>query len=611
MATPKKPTTKKTAKASPKAGQKIPKKRRRLGLLGLVFNLGLWGAFALALLLGFYSLQLPDVADVTDFTRRPSVTLLSAEGDTIATYGDLYGKTLTFQEIPKDIILAILATEDRRFFEHGGLDFRGIGRAMVSNLLAGGVVEGGSTLTQQLAKNLFLTHERTYSRKLREVVIAYWLERHFSKEEILTLYLNRVYFGAGTYGIAGAAENYYNRTPAELNQREAAVLVGLLKAPSRLNPLIRPERAATRGDQVLLNMADAGLISETDATRAAALPLRFSRGAVPPASRYFADWVMDQLPDYIGYPDVDIIVETTLSLPRQRLAEKVLTTTINDVGLKSNVSQAALLSLSRNGAVVAMVGGINYEFSQFNRVTQSLRQPGSAFKLFVAAAALEAGYTTSSELLDEAVTYGGWTPENYDGTHRGAVTLLDAFRDSLNVPMVQLAKEIGLGRVLRTAREMGIASPIRRDLASALGASELSLYELTSAYAVVAADGFQVRPYGIVRIKTRDGGETLYRSGNRLADQVLSDNTVMELREMLGAVMTSGTGKAAQIGLPAGGKTGTSQDFKDAWFIGSTEQLTTGIWVGNDDNAPMEKVTGGGLPARLWKGYMQGAVGVD
>lgn len=606
MAASKKPASKKNSKPA----AKVAPKRRRFRLIGIFLTAGLWVGFALALLLGFYSLQLPDVADVTDFSRRPSVTLISAEGDTIATYGDLYGKTLTFQEIPKDIILAILATEDRRFFEHGGLDFRGIGRAMVSNLLAGGVVEGGSTLTQQLAKNLFLTHERTYSRKLREVVIAYWLERHFSKQEILTLYLNRVYFGAGTYGIAGAAENYFNRAPAELNQREAAVLVGLLKAPSRLNPLVRPELAEARGDQVLLNMADAGLISEKEATRASALPLRFSRGAVPPASRYFADWVMDQLPDYIGYPDVDIVVETTLSLPRQRLAEKVLTTTINDVGLKSNVSQAALLSLSRNGAVVSMVGGINYEFSQFNRVTQSLRQPGSAFKLFVAAAALEAGYTPSSELLDEAFTYGGWTPENYDGKHRGVVTLLDAFRDSLNVPMVQLAKEIGLGRVIRTAQEMGITSPIRRDLSSALGASELSLFELTSAYAVVAADGFQVRPYGIVRIKTRDG-ETLYRSGNRLADQVLSDNTLMELREMLSAVMTSGTGKAAQIGLPAGGKTGTSQDFKDAWFIGSTEQLTTGIWVGNDDNAPMEKVTGGGLPARLWRGYMQGAVSVD
>lgn len=591
----------------------VVRKHRKISLkknlLRVTAGVLVCGVLLIAGLVGYYASNLPTIADVTRFERRPSVTMLSAEGDILATYGDLYGIPVRLAEVPRDVVNAVLATEDRRFYQHGGIDWRGIARAMVVNVVSGGIVQGGSTLTQQLAKNLFLTHERTWSRKLREVVIAYWLERNFSKDQILTLYLNRVYFGAGTYGVAAAAEKYFHLSVARLNRREAAVLIGLLKAPSRLNPLVRPEAAAGRGDQVLLNMTDAGFLTEVEAKKAAALPLRFARGNVPAGSRYFADWVLDGLPEYIGYPEEDIVVQTTLSLARQRAAEKILTETLNASGLKKNVSQGALLSVSATGSVVAMVGGIDYAFSQFNRVTQAQRQPGSAFKLFVAAAALEAGYTPDSTLEDTPLDIEGWVPENYHGQHLGTVTLQQAFAQSLNVPMVRLAQAVGMGKVAALAHAMGITSPIRQDLSSALGSSELSLLELTSAYATVAAEGYKVRPYGVVRISTSKGRE-LYATPNRLTRRVLSPVALAGVQQLLSSVLYSpgGTGEAARLDAIAGGKTGTSQDFRDAWFLGSAEDITTGVWMGNDDNTPMDKVTGGSLPARVWATYMRQAL---
>lgn len=591
----------------------VVRRRSKVSLKKNLIRVGLGllvaGVLLIGGLVGYYASNLPKVADVTTFERRPSVTMLSAEGDILATYGDLYGTPVRLADVPRDVINAVLATEDRRFYQHGGIDWRGVARAMMVNIFSGGIVQGGSTLTQQLAKNLFLTHERTWSRKLREVMIAYWLERYFTKDKILTLYLNRVYFGAGTYGVAAASEKYFRLPVTRLNRREAAVLIGLLKAPSRLNPLVRPEAAAGRGDQVLLNMVDAGLLGEDEAKKAAALPLRFAKGNVPAGSRYFADWVLDGLPEYIGYPEEDIVVLTTMSLVRQQAAEKILTETLNASGLQKNVSQGALLSLSATGAVVAMVGGIDYEFSQFNRVTQAQRQPGSAFKLFVAAAALEEGYTPDSTLEDTPLAIEGWVPENFHDQHLGTVTLQQAFAQSLNVPMVRLAQAVGISKVTALARAMGIKSPIRQNLSSALGSSEVNLLELTSAYATVAAEGYQVRPYGVVRITTKKGRE-LYVTPNRLTKRVLSPVGLAGLQQLLSSVLYSpgGTGTAARLDAIAGGKTGTSQDFRDAWFLGSAEDITTGVWMGNDDNTPMDRVTGGSLPARVWATYMRQAL---
>jgi penicillin-binding protein 1A len=564
----------------------------------------LWAGILIGGVLVWYAYQLPSLSAISDLERRPSVTLLSRDGEVFATFGHVYGEPVTLEYLPPYLIQAVLATEDRRFYEHHGIDLRGVARAAISNLVQGRVTEGASTITQQLAKNLFLSHERTMQRKLKEVVIALWLEYHLSKDDILTLYLNRVYFGSGTYGVDAAARRYFNKPATRVTVLESAYLAGALKAPSRLNPIVNPTQSRTRALSVIDNMAEAGFLTNREANIIKAAPVTLPTYGTGNGIRFFADWVMDQIPKLVGYIDRDLTVRTTIDLSLQEQAQATLRQVVEANGLSHNVSQGAFIAIDRQGALRAMSGGIQYAFSQFNRATQAQRQPGSAFKPVVALAAIRKGWRPDDMLIDQPVNYDGWKPQNFDHKFRGAVTFDQALAQSLNVPFVKLADQIGIGSVIQVGRALGIKAKLKRELALTLGISELSLMELTTAYATIAADGQAIAPYGIETIEDSRGGMLYERTSGTLG-QVIAPADAQLLQQMLeNVVRPSGTGHAAQLPWSAWGKTGTSQDFRDAWFIGATRDLTAGVWVGNDDNTPMEGVTGGTLPASIWRKVM-------
>ncbi len=569
--------------------------------------LSIWGVVAVGGIVAWYAFGLPDLDALETPERKPSMTLLAADNSVLVTYGDLHGGTIRFNQAPPFLIQAIVATEDRRFFEHGGVDFIGIARAVVANLVAGGVRQGGSTLTQQLAKNLFLTPERSYGRKIRELILAFWLEARFSKEQIFTIYLNRVYLGAGTYGVEAAAQRYFGKSTERLNLREASVIAGLLKAPSRYSPLRDPKAAVVRGNQVLANMVTAGFLSQKDADTAKRTRLRAVERGSGTGARYFADWLLERAAGFVGRTAQDLVIRTTLSPRLQRFAEQRIEQSLGGPGARRNVGQAALLSMAPDGAVRAMVGGRNYQASQFNRATQALRQPGSAFKLFVYLAALEAGRSPEDTVLDAPVTVAGWQPGNYDGRYRGRMTLADAFAGSVNTAAVRVSEQAGRRKVVAIAERLGITSRLKAHPSIALGASETSLLEMTAAYAVIANQGLAAWPYGITEIRDGDG-KLLYRRSAGGAGRLVEAKIVAQIQSMLKKVIDSGTGKAAKLARPAAGKTGTSQDFRDAWFIGYTNELVTGVWLGNDDSSPTRRVSGGSLPATLWRTYMTDAL---
>ena len=601
-----KPAGRRSAKSKTRRG-----KRRRSGL-GRLLNWGgtvlIWGGVALAAVVGYYAYDLPDVGGLAQVARTPSVTLTAEDGTVLAGFGDLYGEAVQLRGLPRHLIDAVLATEDRRFHAHFGVDLRGLLRALWANWRAGRVVQGGSTLTQQLAKNLFLTPERTIKRKVQEVLLALYLESRFSKDQILTLYLNRVYLGAGTYGVAAAARRYFDKPAAALSLQESAMLAGLLKAPSRYAPTSDPAAARRRAELVLASMADAGYLSRDVAGRAIARPAEVADRPGPGRStRYFADWAIEQVTAYLGHVGRDITVVTTLDPRLQNLAERALAAGLEAKGKALDVEQGALVALAPDGAVQAMVGGRDYRRSQFNRATQALRQPGSAFKPFVYLAALEAGMRPDEVMLDRPVDVDGWRPRNYSKGHQGAVRMDEALARSINTVAVQVSERAGRGRVIETAARLGIVSRLRGHPSIALGTSEVSLLELTAAYAHFANGGAGVLPYAIIEIRDR-GGEVMYRRTGQGLGRVIEQNPVRQLNAMLAAVIETGTGRAARLDRPAAGKTGTSQDFRDAWFVGFTPDLVAGVWIGNDDAHPMRRVTGGGLPAEIWRGFMLDAL---
>lgn len=567
-----------------------------------------WTAVALAALVAWYAYDLPDVEELesTAGRRAPSVAVLASDGSTVAHYGELYGVAVQLHELPSHLPHAVLAIEDRRFYEHGGADPVGIVRAAWTNILAGSVRSGGSTVTQQLAKNLFLSPERTIRRKVQELLLAFWLERRYSKDQILTIYLNRVYFGAGAYGVDAAARRFFGKPASEVTVYEAALLAGVLKAPSRFNPLADPERANGRARQVLQGMVEAGWLSGREAAAAMTGGADVPRGASAARARYFADWVLERARDYVGYRSGDITVTTTIDPRLQLLAEQALAGWLNRAADR-NVGQAALVAMRPDGAVVAMVGGRDYGATQFNRASQALRQPGSAFKLFVYLAAVEAGIRPADEVTDAPVSVGDWSPQNAGGSHRGRVTVREAAARSLNSVAVTLAEQVGRERVLDVARRLGVTSELGVDPSLALGAYEVSLLELTAAYGVMAAGGIGIWPYGITEVRD-EYGRVLYRRSGGGPGRVVDEAHVAAINDMFTAAITWGTGKAARLDRPAAGKTGTSQDSRDAWFIGYTPDLVTGVWFGNDDNAPMAGVGGGSYPALTWKAFMQPAL---
>ena len=576
-----------------------PGARQRLlwRLISGIAVAGIWGLVALIAILAYFSYTLPDVDQIADSGRRPGIFLNDVAGNPVLAKGDLYGDTVDAARLPPYVQHAVIAIEDRRFLEHSGVDPIGLARALWVNIVEGGVRQGGSTITQQLAKNIFLTPERSIERKIREALLAFWLEWRYDKNRIISLYLNRAYFGAGAYGVDAAARRFFSRPATEIDLWEAAVLAGLLKAPSRLSPTVNPAGAAERGRLVLKAMAEAGFISAEQAAKASASTLRTA--TEPDGRGYFADWVLAQVNRRLGMVGRDLRITTTFDPGLQRLAAETVAEALADI---SNPSQAALVAMSPDGAVRAMVGGRDYGASQFNRATQALRQPGSAFKLFVYLAALERGQHPDDIVTDARVNVGGWAPRNFDGRFRGSVAMRDAFAQSLNAAAVRLADRAGRARVAESARRLGITSDLAPDLTIALGSNAVRLIELTGAYATFANGGAGVIPYGVQRI------EGVFERSSGGAGEAVAPGVVASMNDMLAAVVTRGTGKAARLAdRRSAGKTGTSQSFRDAFFIGFTGNLVAGVWVGNDDGEPMDEVTGGSLPARIWHDFMEAA----
>lgn len=526
----------------------------------------------------------------------PRITLLAWDGTPIARNGAVVNKPVEVKNLPPHVVQAFLAIEDRRFYSHWGVDPRGIARAVWNNTFGSGMKQGGSTITQQLAKFTFLTPERSMTRKAREALIAFWLEAWLSKDEILERYLSNAYFGDNVYGLRAASLHYFYRQPERLTLSQAAMLAGLVQAPNRLAPTRNHARAAKRAKLVLNAMVATGAISEAtaDATPVAKIDVRNKETL--PTGTYFADWAMPQarLDTDLSYSDQ--VIRTTLDSRLQNIARKVI------ARAPLGKAQVALVAMRPNGEVVAMVGGKSYKESPFNRATQAKRQPGSTFKLFVYLAALKSGMSPDSKVDDSPIVEGMYRPKNYGDRYRGEITLKQAFAQSSNVATVRLYNQLGYSAVARTAKDLGVTSPIARDPSIALGSSGMTLIELTGAYAGVAGNAWPVQPRAFVA--EEQGWFEWLISGQRS----FSGATHRALLELLGATVSEGTGRAARLAIPAYGKTGTSQDYRDALFIGFAGDLVVGVWVGNDDNTPLKNITGGGLPARIWRDFMSQAV---
>src|ERR1700681_4614100 len=596
--------------ASRASRKRKSKSRTRGGLLRLVYwgvVLSLWGAIAMVGVIVWVGAHLPAIQSLEIPKRPPTIQITGLDGSVLATRGEMAGANVALKDLPPYLPKAFIAIEDRRFYSHYGVDPIGILRAAVANVVHRGVSQGGSTLSQQLAKNLFLTQERTLQRKLQEVELALWLERKHSKQQILELYLNRVYFGSGAYGVEAAAQRYFGKSAKNVTLAEAAMLAGLVKSPSRLAPNRNPEGAEKRAQTVLTAMAEAKFITDAQAQASIGHPSYNVKAAGAGTVNYVADWIGEVLDDLIGQIDQNIVVETSIDPKLQAVAEAAVIDELAAKSVKFNVSQGALVAMTPDGAVRAMVGGRNYAESQYNRAVTAKRQPGSAFKPFVYLTAIEAGLTPETIRQDAPLDVRGWKPENYTHEYFGAVTLTQALAMSLNTVAVRLGLEVGAKNVVRTAHRLGIASKLETNASIALGTSAVSLTELVGAYAPFAHGGRVVAPHVVTKIRTPEGKVLYARLPDQLG-QVIEPRSVAMMNTMMQETLVSGTARKAEIpGWMAAGKTGTSQDFRDAWFIGYTANLVTGVWLGNDDNSPTRKATGGGLPVEVWTRFMRAA----
>ncbi|MBR1153944.1 transglycosylase domain-containing protein [Bradyrhizobium sp. JYMT SZCCT0428] len=569
--------------------------------------LGLWAAIAVVGVVIWVGAHLPAIQSLAIPKRPPTIQIVGLDGSVLASRGEMAGANVSLKDLPPYLPKAFIAIEDRRFYSHYGVDPIGIARAAVANVMHRGVSQGGSTLTQQLAKNLFLTQERTVARKLQEVELAIWLERKHSKSEILELYLNRVYFGSGAYGVEAAAQRYFGKSAKNVTIAEAAMLAGLVKSPSRLAPNRNPEGAEQRAQIVLAAMADAKFITDAQAQASIGHPSYNVKPVGAGTVNYVADWIGEVLDDLIGQIEQSIVVETTIDPKLQSVAEASIIDELAAKSVKFNVTQGALVAMTPDGAVRAMVGGRNYAESQYNRAVTAKRQPGSAFKPFVYLTAIEAGLTPETIRQDSPIDIKGWRPENYTHEYFGSVTLTQALSMSLNTVAVRLGIEVGAKSVVRTAHRLGISSKLDANASIALGTSEVSVIELVGAFAPFANGGLGVSPHVVTKIRTNEGKVLYARQPDQLS-QVIEPRHVAMMNTMMQETLLSGTARKAELpGWMAAGKTGTSQDFRDAWFIGYTANLVTGVWLGNDDNSPTKKATGGGLPVEVWTRFMRSA----
>ena len=597
------------AKRKRKAGKKRTPLLSRRRILYWLAVLLVGGGIALAGFTFYLALGLPDTSTIPRQLRSPAITLLSQEGEILARRGNIHGIAVAASDLPPHVRNAVISIEDRRFFRHHGIDLRALLRAAWENARSGELQQGGSTITQQLAKNLFLTPERSMRRKIREALLAVWLEIRLSKEEILSLYLNRVYFGAGAYGIDAAARLYFGTPARELSLQEAALLAGLLQAPSRYAPSYDSRLARERARLVVQAMAEAGHIDADAAERALAATPDISMVTGSSDTNYAADWLISRIPDLRGGVERDVEARATLDAGLQTIAEEVVAGFFAAEPLRGSDMQIALVAMDGGGAVRAMVGGRSWRESRFNRAAQARRQPGSAFKPFAYLAAMERGFTPQSRLLDAPIEVEGWRPRNYGDVYRGAISLREAFAHSSNVVAVSLSEEVGRERVIEAARRLGIRSPLQAHPSLPLGVFEISPLELTAAYAPFANGGYAVSAHGIEVLRD-SAGAPLYRRPVSERRRVVAPAELRAMREMLRAVVSEGSGGNARLEhRVAAGKTGTSQDSRDAWFIGfadgeGEDGLIATVWVGRDDGAPMHNIHGGGLPAEIWREFM-------
>ncbi|CAA9540996.1 MAG: Multimodular transpeptidase-transglycosylase [uncultured Sphingomonadaceae bacterium] len=576
----------------------LPPRRRRKWLR--------WVLLAIALLFGYLAVTTP-LGRALEPLPAPAMLLVSADGQPIARRGAMKLAPVEVADLPKHVPMAFVSIEDRRFYGHLGIDPKGIARAAWVNLRAGGVREGGSTITQQLAKTAFLTSDQNMTRKFREVLIAGWLEAWLTKDEILGRYMSSIYFGDGVYGIRAAARHYFGREPAALSISQAAMLAGIVKAPSRLAPTNDLRRARARAELVEAALVREGVITERQARLAKPAAI-LRRRAELPTGTYFADWAWPQARRVADADYGEVRVATTLDSKLQKIAVRAIGRA------RLGGAQAALVAMRPDGRVVAMVGGRSYKASRFNRATQAKRQPGSTFKLFTYLAAIRAGMRPDDMVRDDPITVGEWSPRNYDGRYRGTVSLADAFSRSSNVAAVRLQERVGREAVAKAARDLGIATPLTGEASLSLGTSDTTLLAMTAAYAAVADGRYPVRPRGVTDEGDAKGWFGLGGIADGLSRGRLRSGEAAAMRELLGDAIAKGTGRAARLSVPAFGKTGTTQDHRDAMFIGfageGEDALVVGVWVGHDDNRPMKGMTGGGVPARIWRDFMGPALGV-
>lgn len=556
--------------------------------------------------------SLPDKRTMWELNLKPNMTLLDRDGNEIGHRGPYIGKPMKLGQMPSYVGDAFLAIEDERFYEHAGIDNKAILRALFENTRAGEKTQGGSTLTQQLVKNIVLSPEKSYRRKFQEAVLARDMEAVLSKPEILELYINRIPMGPRVFGVEAAAQKYFGKSAKDINLAEAAMLAGLPQAPSRYNPSEHFDRALTRSKLVLNRMVANDMITGAQMQQALDNPPILAPDAEPLISQdvigYIFDLVAEQAPSLLSAGQQDLIIKTTIDTEKQLLAHKTLTGILDKSGKSKNVGNGALVSIDNsNGAIIALVGGRDYGASKFNRAAQAKRQPGSSFKTFAYAASLENGFTPGTVRIDQPTEIGNWAPENYTRRYRGPMTMREALKLSINTIAAQITAEVGPAQVAALANRFGIKSELRPEYSLALGSSEVTLQEMTHAYSVFANEGL-LRPTHLITEIKNTSGAPLYTRRIVAGRRVYPVPYARQMTAMLRDVIETGTGHGARLGKrQAGGKTGTSQDYRDAWFIGFTAQLTTGVWLGNDDNKSMRKITGGLLPVDIWKAYMLGA----